>query len=354
MIMDQDIVTLARSAVPWLSSDGNQVAISSRVRLVRNLADERFPGWAKNEQQFSARERVHCAVADSYPTVRHWRMETLARNERELFAERRIAGKFFAKTADLAEVAIEKDQHLAFRINDGDHLKISCTLPGLNLFASHEMADSADNSISNRLEFAFDEKRGFLTADPADMGTGLRASLLLFLPALSTAEKIGQITHAIQQLGCSVGGFGGAGTGPEACIFQVHNRITLGESEETILRRMAALGETIAEQELAARSEMDSTLSSLIADRMARVIAMLCSARVVTLQEGLALLGQARLAASLGYIESRFLQKIDELLIAILPIHLQLRYGEWVKDDKLDALRADMLRQAFAKVQLLR
>ncbi|MDR2667973.1 MAG: hypothetical protein LBB38_02960 [Puniceicoccales bacterium] len=352
--MDSEIVALARSTMPWLSSVGSPVVISSMVRLVRDLVDERFPRWATNEQQLNTRERVHGALADMSPSFRHWRMESLSRNERALFSERRIAGRDFAKTAELAEIAVLDGQTLAFRINDGDHLKISCILPGLDLLAAYEHADSADNAISKRLEFAFDDKKGFLTSDPSDMGTGLRASALLFLPALSAAEKIGQITHAIQQLGCAVAGFSGVGSGFDGCIFQIYNRITLGESEETILRRMIGVVETIVEQELAARNELENALINLVPDRMARVVAMLCSARVVPLQEGLGLLGQARLAACLGYIDGQFIGAVDELMTAILPTHLQLRHGEWVKEAQQNSIRAEILRQAFAKVQMLR
>ena len=352
--MNSEIVALARSNTPWFSSTGQHVAIASRIRLVRDLVDERFPCWASNEQQIAVLERMHGALCDMLPQFRFWRMENLSKEERGVFCERRIAGKGFAKTTVAAEVAVIEGQSMAFRFNDGDHIKISCLLPGQELMAAYERADVVDNALSQRLEFAFDKKKGFLTSDPSDMGTGLRASLLLFLPALSAAEKIGQITHAVQQLGCAVGGFFGIGSGFEGCIFQLYNRITLGESEETILRRMVGVGETVVEQELAARSELEGAIVNLVADRMARVMAMLFSARVVTLQEGLALLGQARLAACLGYVDEKFMAKIDELMTEILPIHLQLRHGEWVDEARQNVLRADVLRQAFANVQLLR
>jgi protein arginine kinase len=252
------------------------------------------------------------------------------------------------------EIALLDDRSMNFRFNDGEHLKFACLLPGLDVFRAYERLDEADGALSQRLNFAFNGQKGFLTADPSDMGTGLRVSLLLFLPALVAIGKIEQVAHAVQLLGCAFGGLLGAVSSSESCIFQVHNRMTLGESEETILRRMAGVGEALAEQELAARKELEASFPDRVPDRMARVIALLYSARIMPLSEALVLLGQARLAACLGYLDKEFFQKIDELFTAVLPIHLQMRHGEWVAENVQEQLRTELLRQSFGRVQLLR
>ncbi|MDR2663939.1 MAG: hypothetical protein LBB14_00195 [Puniceicoccales bacterium] len=353
--MNPSLVALASHLPPW-GGGGLSVVLLSRVRAVRNLSGEPFPGSASEEQQLAMRARTYGALADwaAGNSFFFWLLEELTVPERNFFWERHIAGSDFAKGPFRTGVALFEESSLSFRLNDGEHLKFACLLPGLEVFRAYERVDAADSALSQRLNFAFDGKRGFLTADPSDMGTGLRVSLLLFLPALAALGKIEQVAHAVQLLGCTFGGLFGPGSSSESCIFQVHNRMTLGESEETILRRLVGIGEALVEQESAARDGLEKSFSDRVPDRMARVIALLHSARVMSLQESLVLLGQARLAACLGYLAGEFLEKIDELLTAVLPTHLQMRHGEWVSESAQEQLRAQLLRQTFAGAQLLR
>jgi protein arginine kinase len=322
--------------------------------MVRNLSGERFPHWATDEQRAEVRSRMRSAIVDWAPQAHFWSLENLGEVERNLFVERHMAGQRVVKKPLQIAIAHVEQHSLSFRINDGEHLKFASILPGMNVFQAYDHVDLADNALSQRLEFAFDESKGYLTADPSDAGTGLRVSLLLFLPALVAAEKIGQVAHAVRILGCESGGFMGKGTSPDACIFQIHNRITLGESEETILRRLAGVCEALVEQELIARDGMEKALADRFSDRMARVMALLCSARVMPLHEALALLGQARLGACQGYIAENFVEKIDWLMTAIMPTHLQLLCGEWTSEIQQNLMRADRVRRTFANVQMLR
>ncbi|MDR0678913.1 MAG: hypothetical protein LBF24_01530 [Puniceicoccales bacterium] len=351
--MNSSLVALARRLPLW-GGGALPVVLMSRVRAVRNLSGEPFPGSASEERQLAARVRMHGALSDWAGPFGFWLSEELSVPERHFFRERHIAGPNFLQRTFQMEIALFNDRPLNFLFNDGEHLKFACLEPGLDVFRAYEKVDEADSALSQRLNFAFDGKRGFLTADPSDMGTGLRVSLLLFLPALAATGKIEQVAHAVQLLGCAFGGLFGTGSSSESCIFQVRNRMTLGESEETILRRLAGIGEALTEQELAARKELETSFADRVPDRMARVVALLHSARVMPLQEALVLLGQARLAACLGYVGEEFLEKIDELFTAVLPVHLQMRHGEWVSENTQEQLRAELLRQVFGRVRLLR
>ncbi|MDR3316580.1 MAG: hypothetical protein LBS68_00675 [Puniceicoccales bacterium] len=352
--MNSLLIAHSRSYVHWCEGEMMQVVLCSRVRLVRSIAGERFPHWSSPEQQSARLAQLHGALRDVDPEFNFWKSGQLSPKEWLYFRERRIAGKSFAPNGSQVGIATMHRTPIDCRFNDGEHIKISAMRPGLQLAEAHAFANGLDDALSLRLSFAFDEKKGYLTADPASLGTGLRASLLFFLPALVAAEKMCQFVHAVQSVGCAIGGFYGTGSDPEGCIFQIHNRSSLGESEETIIRRLSGIGEVLQGHELAAREELKRTLGERLMDRMARVMAILSSARLLPLQEAIALLCQARLAAHLGFLDSSLVPTIDRLLTEIQPVHLQLRRGAWMTQQQQEEERAGLLRQTFAGIAPLR
>jgi protein arginine kinase len=349
--MNALLTELARAAPPWISPDGPAVVVCSRVRLVRNLANRPFPQQAADGNRKETLYLLYGALDSIDPGFAFLRSDELTDKEQRFLVERRLAGRNQSPVKNRG-LALPRDPALSLRFNDGEHLKIAALRPGMGLADAYEVALQLDDAFAQRLAFAFSEKSGYLTANPANAGTGLRVSAMLFLPGLVGSEKMIQIIHAAYAVGCGIGGFFGSLSNPEGCLFQIHNRHTLGESEETILKRLLGLVQTIEERELEMREELAKKHRDMLHDRMARVLALLSQARSVGETEGLVLLSQARLAVHLDMLPPDLAAKIDGLMASTLSIHLQLTHGAWLSDSRLDQLRAEKLRGAFSRIEL--
>jgi protein arginine kinase len=318
---------------------------------VRNLADHPFSHRATEEVRQKILHQLQATIRDIDPRCQILAVDPLTLPERAFLAERRMAGRDFVKNSIHPRcVAFLPGTGVGLRIHDGEHLKISILYPGLDLERAHAAANEWDDAFAQRLSLAFTEQYGYLTANPINMGTGLRASVLLFLPGLVAGEGMASVIRAVQAIGGGISGFFGNGSSPEGCMFQIYNRQTLGESEETIIRRIKALAETIEERELAAREELVTKNREVWLDRASRVMALLTHARSVSMAEALTLLSQARLASLLGMIAPDFVLQVDCLMASLLPVHLQLSYGAWMSEKRQDILRATGLRKMFEGV----
>jgi protein arginine kinase len=317
------------------------------------MAGYPFPHRAEEKNNEKILHRVADAARDIDPRLQFLGMDSLTLAERAFLAERRMAGKkIMAGGLRHRGMAFLPEAGVDLRILDGEHVKISVIRPGLDLEGAHGMANGWDDALAQRLSMAFSERHGYLTADPSGMGTGLRASVMLFLPGLVSGEKMNPIIRAVHAVRSGIGGFFGMGSSPEGCMFQIYNQQTLGETEAAIIRRMGALAETIGEQELAAREELVTKSSEVWLDRISRVMALLAHARSVSMTEGLTLLSQARLAAQLELVPVEFLPQIDGLMVALLPAHLQMGYGAWVSEKRQEVMRAEYLRKMFGEVHI--
>ncbi|MDR2577173.1 MAG: hypothetical protein LBC42_03995 [Puniceicoccales bacterium] len=349
--MNSLLISHARTTPCWVTGK-EPVIISSRIRIARNFAGERFPSWATSDMQLAQLSRGYEALRKCNGDFHFWQLRQLAVPERPYFQERRMCGKNFLASGSHVAIAEMHNLPMQVRFNDGEHVKISTIMSGLQLREAHSVVNGVDDEMARYVEFAFDDKKGYLAAFPENLGTGLRASLLFFLPGLVATERISQILYAAQTIGCAIGGFSGTGTEADGCFFQICNRSSLGESEEEILRRMHGVGEAIRDQELMARRELERTLPEQLGDRFSRVLGMLTSARCMSFAEALSLLSQARLAACMEIFPSELIPTIDAFIVELQPIHLQLIRNVWITGERQETLRAEQLRKAFTGIAL--
>lgn len=345
------LLPFAHAPSPLTDPDGEHgpIILSSRLRLARNLAHHRFPTFADAKERQTILQTIFSALPNGFQVVLS---ESLRKEERLFFVERHLASREFASIADGAAIAFNVSQALSLLLNEEDHLRLQCLQTGLHLEEAYGMIDRLDDELSRRLPIAFDSQLGYLTACPTNVGTGMRASVMLHLPALLMADKVPQIVKAVHSIGCVVRGLFGEGSNPDGCFFQISNQQTLGESEAAIMKRLHGLIETIVEAEWETRKALQSQSITAVLDRLGRSFATMQNAYRMGIGEAVSLLSSARLAADLNLLPTMIRGTIDRLLIELQPVHLQVLAGKPMEEVQGEIVRAELMRRAFKPYSL--
>lgn len=337
---------------PWMMGGGpdGDIVLSSRVRLARNLEGVPFPGRADAKALAAVVEEARRSVADLGGADSHVymyvAMDKLSPLERNVLVEKHIISPHHAEEPAHRALVVRDDAAVSIMVNEEDHLRIQCLVPGLNLAEALALADRVDDVLEARLTFAYGEQAGYLTACPTNTGTGLRASVMMHLPALVLTKQIGRITAAATQLGLAVRGLYGEGTEAIGNIFQISNQLTLGHSEQEIIENLQAIARQVVEQERAARQALAAGSPDALADRVWRAYGVLRYARTISGQEALNLLSEVRLGIDLKIITGVGAGVFNELLVATRPNFLQKIAGRAeVEPAERDRLRAQLIRE---------
>ncbi len=337
----------------WLSGDGPQshIVISSRVRLARNLRNFSFPGWAKKTDRISVLECVKPAVeslpemADAYSAY----SQDLSALEKQVLVERHLVSREHAAKGVGSAVVMNRKQTLSIMINEEDHLRIQGIRSGLQLKNVFKLVDKVDTALGERLDFAFHQQYGFLTACPTNVGTGMRASAMMHLPGLVLSEQINQVIQAVSKVGLAVRGLYGEGTEALGNLFQISNQITLGEKEEEILTRLNKVIEQILSHEVNARASLLEKRAVLLLDNIGRAYGILRHAHSMASKEALNLLSCIKLGTDLGFFPEDGRLLVDQLFMETQPAHLQKSSQQKLQADERDTLRAEIIRTKLAK-----
>jgi protein arginine kinase len=330
----------------------HHIVASSRVRLARNLADVPFPGWAKKQDRVKVLETI-LPVLQKLPQMKEgWveSLENLSVLEKHVLVERHLISREHAAKNVGSAVVINRDQSLSIMVNEEDHLRIQSLHSGLGLRDVYKIIDEVDSRISDQVPLAYSSKFGFLTACPTNVGTGMRASVMLHLPGLVLSEQINQIIQAVNKLSLAVRGLYGEGTEASGNLFQVSNQTTLGEKEGDILERFEKVINTIIEHEENARLKLLETKPHMVADQVGRAYGVLTSAFVLNSREAMNLLSMMILGVDLGFFPKLTRSAVDRLFIETQPSHLQSRQNQKMTAEERDELRGTLIREAFLKL----
>lgn len=336
----------------WMDGTGPEadVVISSRVRIARNLRGIPFPYLASDEQTAGVQQQVARAAAEHEQPFRDFRflpMGALSPQEKQVLVEKHVISPCLARESHNGAVFLRRDGGVSIMINEEDHLRLQSIVPGLQLEEAWREADSYDDLLEQKLDFAFDETSGYLTACPTNVGTGLRASVMLHLPALIMTRQVNRFLNALSQVGLTVRGLYGEGTEIIGNLVQVSNQITLGHREEEILRNLESVTRQIIEQEHSARQGLLNSSRERIADRAWRAYGLLNHARIMTTQEAMQLLSDFRLGCDLGLTRGFDRKLLNELLVLIRPACLQEMAGRELSPDERDRERPAQIRKRF-------
>ncbi|MDI6872190.1 MAG: protein arginine kinase [Bacillota bacterium] len=337
----------------WLKQTGPEpdVVLSSRVRLARNLCDLPFPRFAKPETLNEVRRLVEEATAGDSGRGRlaFVPLEKVPPLEKAALVERHLISPAHAEQGEGKAVVLSPDETVAIMVNEEDHLRIQVILAGLDLEQAWRLASEMDDYYAKRLSVAFSSRWGYLTACPTNVGTGLRASAMVHLPALALTNQLPRVVGAAAKLSLAVRGLFGEGTAAAGNIFQVSNQVTLGHSEEDIIRHLAAVTRQVIEQERAAREALLEQARLAVDDRVHRAYGILSNARRLDTQEAMQLLSDVRLGVDAGLIKKLELRTLNALSVAIRPALLQLIVGRELSAEERDVERATLIREAIGE-----
>lgn len=331
----------------WIAkaTKDDDVVVSTRVRLARNLQGIPFPNQARSEQAETVIMAVLRALERLNDSFVFRKVADLAPIERQVLVEKHFMSPQHAKKKHGAAIAVNERGDLSCMINEEDHLRLQCLLPGLRLVEAWNMVDKLDDSLEQQLDYAFDEDIGYLTACPTNVGTGLRASIMLHLPALVYTKQIAGALSAISQLGLVVRGLYGEGTEALGNMFQLSNQITLGLSEEEIIENVTNVAVQLVEQERRARHYLMQHHRIEVEDRVGRAYGILRGARKISSQEAMKLLSEVRLGIGLGIIKGCSPKTCNELLVGVQVGYLQHLAGEELSTERRDIIRATVIRE---------
>lgn len=336
----------------WLSGSGphDQIVVSSRVRLARNLRGKPFPGWARKAERVAVLEEIRSAV-EGLPEMENSfseKLEDLSPLEKQVLMERHLISREHAARGAGSAVVMNPEQTLSFMINEEDHLRMQAIRAGLQLGEVYRMINQTDSELEETLDFAFHDELGYLTACPTNVGTGMRASAMMHLPGLVMAEQVNKIINSVSKIGLAVRGLHGEGTEAMGNLFQVSNQTTLGETEEEIIARLDRVIGQILEHEQNARQILLQQRPETLLDQIGRAYGILCHAHSITSKEALNLLSFIKMGVDLGLFPTKCRLQVDELFIETQPAHLQ----KGVHAAKMGAEERDSLRAALIRAKL--
>ena len=333
----------------WLRGSGpeSDVVVSTRIRLARNLAGVPFTTRASPHQKAETEARLREAIADLDLTVplTYVNVATLPAIDRQFLVERQLISRELAGVLDGPRgVAFDDAEAISLMINEEDQLRMQSMRSGFDLDAAWDAIDSIDDLIEANVEYAFSDDFGYLTACPTNVGTGMRASVMLHLPALGLAKQIDKAFKALQKLNLVVRGLYGKGSRALGDFFQISNQITLGKSEVASLNDIRSVIQEIIKYERMARSTLMREARQNIHDKVARALGTLQSATMMTSEETMELLSAVRLGVHLRLVGDLSPLAVNELFINTQPAHLQKLVGEPLDGEARNAARARYLR----------
>lgn len=347
---------ISRALSDWMKGGGPEadIVISSRIRLARNLADLPFPLVASTDQLETVISRLEAVLErsrgnEALGPLELIRMNDLSSLERQVLVEKHLISPHLAHESRAGAVLLSQNESVSIMLNEEDHLRIQCLFPGFQLYEAFNQANSIDDWLELNLDFAFDEKRGYLTSCPTNVGTGLRASVMIHLPALVMTKQINRILPAISQLGLVVRGIYGEGSEALGNMFQLSNQITLGRSEQEIIEDLGNVAKQLIDQERQAREKLLETSPLMLEDKIFRSYGILANARVMESKEAMQRISDVRLGIDLGLIKGISSTILNELMVLTQPGFLQHHAGQVLSPEERDIRRAKLIRERLAR-----
>lgn len=350
--MNIDEILSSPTAAAEREGPSNKIVWSSRVRLARNITNTPFPGWAKKSVRVDAFQKIRKNVLKlnkmkgSFETE----MDQLSTLEKQILVERHFISREHAAKSNGSGLVLSKDESISVMINEEDHLRMQALLPGLQIKNAWLTIDKFDSQLEKGLEFAYSKKRGYLTACPTNLGTGIRVSAMLHLPGLVLSEQINQIIQAVNKLGLAVRGLYGEGTEALGNVFQVSNQMTLGETEGDIVERLNKVLLQIVDHEENARIKLIDSKPKMLYNHIGRAYGILANAHSISSKETMNLLSLLRLGMDMQMFPGTSQALINELIIITQPAHLQKANDGKLSAEKRDLLRSDLLRSRLKEV----
>ncbi len=322
----------------------DSIIVSTRVRLARNLKDIPFPAMLKGSPKSSEKVvNTVTAACDKLFKYDFYKMSGISDIDRLTLQEMHLISPNLAKNTDNGAVCISKDSQMSIMINEEDHIRAQCVMGGFCLEECYKKVNAFDDKLSEIAALAYDDKLGYLTACPTNLGTGMRASVMLFLPALTKTRELTSIINHVQQMGLTVRGFYGEGSEGIGYLYQISNQITIGVSEIDLLKNVANAVIKICESEQSAREKLHSKLGIALEDSVSRSLGILLYAKRLSSGEFMEHIANVKLGTALNILDLS-MPMLNHLTEFCQPASLCRYGGGKLSADKRDKLRADLVR----------
>ena len=344
-----NIKILLNRTTEWLRGKGPDadIVISSRIRLARNIVDIPFPERANKESRAEALRIVEEAIKSSKKMLGslYVRLDQLDDIDKQFLVERHLISKHMSDASGESAVAVGKGEAISVMVNEEDHLRSQVLRSGFQLREAWDLIDELDDEFEGSIRYAFSPVYGYLTCCPTNVGTGMRASVMMHIPALVFSKQINQVLHAVLKLGLAVRGLYGEGTEPSGNLFQISNQVTLGMTEEDIIVGLEKVIRQIVAHERNARAALLKNKEEELQDRVWRAYGLLRNSRIISSKETIELLSALRLGVSLEILDRVDMSAINELFMHTQPAHLQEMVGRELDSDERDFFRAELIRK---------
>lgn len=333
----------------WLRGDGpeSDIVMSSRIRLARNLGD--FPFIKKcNDVHKASIESTVCEKVTSHSDLSDTvfvKVNDLEELERQFLVERQLISREHSESSGARSVAIDKQEVFSLMINEEDHLRIQVMKSGLDLEKAWERVETIDNALEENIRFAFDSQLGYLTACPTNVGTGMRVSVMLHLPALVMTRQIEKVFRSLEKVNLAVRGLYGEGSQAMGEFYQISNQITLGKSETDLINDVSEIVPVIIGYERKAREYLLNESQDDLHDKVSRAIGTLQNAHQISSEETMQLLSKVRLGVNLDLIHDVQLSTVNKLFLRTQPAHLQVLAGKKLSTTDRNVERSNYLRR---------
>ncbi len=347
-----DLNSLTHTSGEWLRGNGpeSDIVISSRIRLARNLAQFPFPNRAddttRSEIEAQLREKIgnlHIGSKITYVDVNQ--LESL---DRQFLVERQLISREHSESHGARGVGIGDEENISLMINEEDHLRIQVLRSGFALEDGWNAINRLDDAIEEQVTYAFSGQFGYLTACPTNVGTGIRVSVMLHLPALVITREIQKVFQALQKIQLAVRGLYGEGSQAMGDFYQISNQVTLGKSEEKLIGDLRDVVPNIISYERRVRNALVKDNRESLHDQISRAYGILKNAQTISSEETMHLLSSVRMGVNLGLIDDLEIPTVNELFIHTQPAHLQKLRKEHLASAERNVARATYLRSRLA------
>ncbi|MGI6684302.1 MAG: protein arginine kinase [Bacillota bacterium] len=341
----------------WTEGVGpnSDIVISSRVRLARNIHNIPFPDMLGEEKEKEILNSIKYIVDTPKFKEKMGSFDFIALNElsnleKWVLVEKHLISPQHAQSHGPKGVIIKDDESVSVMVNEEDHLRIQCLLSAMQLNEAWSLADKIDDVLEQSLDFAFDKDKGYLTSCPTNVGTGMRASVMLHLPGLVLTRQGYQVFATMGQIGLTVRGMYGEGSEALGNLFQISNQVTLGLTEEEILNHLNAVTLQVIDQERNARKMLYQETKEQLEDRVWRAYGILSHARSISSQESMSLLSELRLGIDMNIIQGIDPKVFNALMVSIQTSFLQQKSQTELQPHQRDIIRASTIREKLSKV----
>ena len=323
----------------------SEAVVSTRIRLARNLKEYPFPICLSADKAREVVDKVGEALKDSEIKFHRIDLDAIPDTIRVAMIERHLVSPDFIDAKEGRAVYLSDDNTVSIMVNEEDHIRLQVIKDGFDLNEAYALADIIDNILSKKLNFAFHKRFGYLTQCPTNLGTGMRASVMLHLPALDMSGAVNRIGANLSKLGLAVRGLYGESTKPSGAFFQLSNQVTLGISEKAAIDNLQNITTQLIAQEMRARENILSDIE--VEDKIYRALGILKTARLMDHSEAMRLLSLVRLGVSAKKLESLSTDSIDNLIVEIQPASIMTKYGDDMSPRDRDIKRAEIIRTRF-------